>query len=83
MMEKSTVFILGIGVGFVGVFVAAKLLKPTIVARVSDVGAREIVRFAQARGIPLDMATQGNSYQFIRTQFLDNTISQALSEVGI
>jgi hypothetical protein len=82
-MQPSTAFIAGIGFTLVGGYVVLKVLKPTIVAKISDVGAREIVRFAQARGIPLDAITGQTSYSYIRTQFLDNTVSQALSEVGI
>ena len=76
-MEKSTVFIAGIGTGIIGMYVVAKLLRPTIKARLSTIGAQQIIRFAQQNGVPI--ATLGFNEVFLRTQLLDPAIDEALN----
>lgn len=80
-LDKSTFFIAGIATGFVGVFVVAKILRPTIKEKAATIAAREVIRFAQANGVPL--ATLGIGENALKTNLMYPAIDAALNEAFI
>lgn len=79
-MEKPAVFIAGMAVGFVGVYVVAKALRPTIKERLSDLAARKIIQAVQSEGIPPSIIPP---YAVLRRNLIDPAVDDGLKAVWL
>lgn len=71
----------GMFIGVSGVFITAKLLRPTVKEKLASVAARQILLYTQSQNIPVEIV--GVNETFLKSRLLYPAIDEALNAAYI